>query len=101
MVSGYSDHSLGIYVPLAAAALGAKVIEKHFTLDNDMPGPDHQLSLNPDDFTQMVEGVRAVERSMGNPQKTPVGAEMELRHQVDVELRPYVLLLRGGTHYPG
>lgn len=66
---GYSDHTPGIAVPLAAAALGATIIEKHFTLDKSMPGPDHQASLEPDELAAMVIGVRAVERAMGSGEK--------------------------------
>ena len=51
---GYSDHTLGIEVPIAAVALGAKVIEKHFTLDRNLPGPDHRASLEPDELKAMV-----------------------------------------------
>lgn len=63
---GYSDHTLGIEVPLAAAALGACVIEKHFTLDRNMEGPDHKASLEPQELRQMVEGIRKIEQALGN-----------------------------------
>ncbi len=63
---GYSDHTQGIEVPLAAVALGACVIEKHFTLDKKMEGPDHKASLNPFEFKEMVEGIRKVEQILGN-----------------------------------
>ena len=63
---GYSDHSLGIEVPIAAVALGAKIIEKHFTLDNSMEGPDHTASLNPDQLKEMVRAIRNIENSLGN-----------------------------------
>lgn len=63
-VIGYSDHSAGINVPLLAVALGAKIIEKHFTLDNSMEGPDHKASLNPIDFKSMVNGIRETERDL-------------------------------------
>lgn len=63
---GYSDHTLGIEAPLAAVALGACVIEKHFTLDKNMEGPDHKASLEPYELKNMVEGIRKVEQMLGN-----------------------------------
>ena len=63
---GYSDHTLGIEVSLAAVALGAKVIEKHITLDNNMTGPDHKASLEKIEFRKMVESIRKVELAMGS-----------------------------------
>ena len=63
---GYSGHERGIEVPIAAAALGAVVIEKHITLDRSMEGNDHKVSLLPDEFAQMVQGIRRVEESMGS-----------------------------------
>ena len=68
---GYSDHTLGIEVPIAAVALGAKVIEKHFTLDRSMPGPDHLASLEPSELKAMVTAIRNIEKALGNGQKTP------------------------------
>lgn len=76
---GYSDHSLGIAVPIAAVARGARVIEKHLTLDRTMPGPDHAASLEPDEFKAMVAGIRAVERALGVREKRPNEAEMSNR----------------------
>lgn len=64
--TGYSDHTPGIEVPIAAVALGAKVLEKHFTLDKSMPGPDHKASLDIDELTRMVQCVRNVEKALGN-----------------------------------
>jgi N-acetylneuraminate synthase/N,N'-diacetyllegionaminate synthase len=72
---GYSDHTLGREIPLAAVALGACVIEKHFTLNRDMPGPDHQASMEPDELKSLVEGVRKVESAMGTGRKVPSTAE--------------------------
>ena len=72
---GYSDHTLGIEVALAAVALGACVIEKHFTLDKNFAGPDHRASLEPEEFKAMVEGIRKVEASLGNGQKVPAASE--------------------------
>lgn len=72
---GYSDHTLGIEVALAAVALGACVIEKHFTLDKNFAGPDHRASLEPHEFKAMVDGIRTVEASLGNGQKVPAASE--------------------------
>lgn len=66
---GFSDHTLGIACDIAAAALGATVIEKHFTLDTTMEGPDHKASLEPDQLKEMVQGIRIVEQALGNGQK--------------------------------
>lgn len=63
---GYSDHTLGIEIPVAAAALGASVIEKHFTLDKNLPGPDHRASLEPDELAAMVKAIRNVELALGD-----------------------------------
>lgn len=63
---GYSDHTLGIEVDIAAVAMGAKVIEKHFTLNNSMEGPDHQASLEPDELKSMVLAIRNIEKALGN-----------------------------------
>jgi len=72
---GYSDHTTGIEVSVAAAALGACVIEKHFTLDPDMEGPDHKASLTPDTLKEMVKAVRNIELAMGNGIKKPSPSE--------------------------
>jgi len=72
---GYSDHTLGIEIAIAAVAMGACVIEKHFTLDRQLPGPDHQASLEPDEFQQLVTGIRQVEKALGNGIKAPVESE--------------------------
>ena len=74
---GYSDHSEGISVPLAAVALGATIIEKHFTLDRSLPGPDHKASLAPETFRQMIEGIRTVEAALGSPLKVPSPSEID------------------------
>ena len=75
---GLSDHTLGIEVDIAAVALGAVMIEKHFTLNNSMQGPDHKMSLNPDDFSLMVNSIRNVEKALGNGIKKVSNAELEL-----------------------
>ena len=66
---GYSDHTQGIEVPIAAVALGAEVIEKHFTLDRNLPGPDHKASLEPDELKAMVSAIRNIEQAMGDGEK--------------------------------
>jgi N,N'-diacetyllegionaminate synthase len=72
---GYSDHTLGIEVPIAAVALGATVIEKHLTLDRNLPGPDHKASLEPDEFAAMVRAIRNIEQAMGDGTKRPSPSE--------------------------
>jgi N,N'-diacetyllegionaminate synthase len=72
---GYSDHTKGIAVPIAAVAMGATVIEKHLTLDRNLPGPDHQASLEPDDFASIVRGIRTVEQALGDGIKRPTISE--------------------------
>ena len=74
---GYSDHTLGIEVPIAAAALGAKVIEKHFTLDKNMVGPDQRASLDPLELKSMVKAIRNVEKAMGDGIKRPSKSEQK------------------------
>lgn len=74
---GYSDHTEGIEIPLAAVAMGATVIEKHFTLDKNMKGPDHKASLEPDELKKMVEGIRNIELAMGNGIKQPSPSEIK------------------------
>lgn len=74
---GYSDHTLGIGVPVAAVARGASMIEKHFTLDNNLPGPDHGFALEPDELKLMVESIRIAENAMGSYCKGPSPSEME------------------------
>ena len=75
---GYSDHTLGIEVPIAAVALGACVIEKHFTLDNTLPGPDHKASLEPEALKQMVLAIRHIEKAIsGNGIKQPSASEQK------------------------
>ncbi len=79
---GYSDHTLGTAVPVAAVALGATVLEKHFTLDKSMAGPDHAASLEPQDFAAMVLAIRQVETSLGSARKQPCGPETATRSVV-------------------
>ena len=75
---GYSDHTPGIEVALAAAVLGACVIEKHITLDRGLPGPDHQASLEPDELAELVRGVRIVEKALGHGRKEPAPSELNI-----------------------
>lgn len=77
MPVGYSDHTLGIEIPIAAVALGAQVIEKHFTLDNNMKGPDHKASLDPKQFRYMVESIRNIELSLGDGVKRCSPSELK------------------------
>lgn len=74
---GYSDHTEGIEIPVAAVALGAVVIEKHFSLDRNMEGPDHKASLEPDELRQMVREIRNVEVALGSGEKIPAPAELK------------------------
>ena len=76
---GYSDHTKGIEVPIAAVALGAQVIEKHFTLDRALKGPDHNASLEPHELAQMIRGVRKIELVLGNDEKKPSPSELSNR----------------------
>jgi N-acetylneuraminate synthase len=77
---GYSDHSEGIAVPTAAVALGATLIEKHFTLDRSLPGPDHKASLEPTELKSMVDSIRMVEVALGSGVKGPVPSELKNRN---------------------
>jgi N,N'-diacetyllegionaminate synthase len=74
---GYSDHSTGIEAALAAVSLGATVIEKHLTLDRQLPGPDHAASLEPDEFGAMVRGIRRIQSMLGDGVKVPRHQEMD------------------------
>ena len=73
---GFSDHSLGIEASVAAVALGAKIIEKHFTLDRNLEGPDHKASLEPKELKSMVSAIRNVEMAMGDGEKKPDRSEL-------------------------
>ncbi|MCC7449922.1 MAG: N-acetylneuraminate synthase family protein, partial [Anaerolineae bacterium] len=84
---GYSDHTLGTAVALAAAALGACVIEKHFTLDRTLPGPDHQASLEPAELATLIRGIRTVEAALGSGNKVPAASE---QNTADVARRSLV-----------
>ena len=73
---GYSDHTIGIEVSIAAVALGATIIEKHFTLDRNLPGPDHKASLEPEELRLLVQGIRNIETAMGDGMKRPTESEL-------------------------
>ncbi len=92
---GYSDHTPGIEIPIAAVAMGATIIEKHLTLDRNLPGPDHQASLEPDQFTDMVKAIRNVEKAMGNGEKVPSDSE---KKNIDIARKSIVAatLIRKG-----
>lgn len=79
MPVGYSDHTLGLAISTAAVALGAAVIEKHFTLDRTLPGPDHRASLEPDELAALVRQIRDVEAALGSSVKAPTAAELPVR----------------------
>ena len=79
---GYSDHTMGVEVPVAAVAMGAEIIEKHFTLDKEMDGPDHKASLNPEELKQMVMAIRNIERALGNGIKQPNESEKQISEVV-------------------
>ena len=76
---GYSDHTLGIEVPIAAVALGAEIIEKHFTLDKTMEGPDHVASLEPNELKEMTRTIRNIEKALGSGIKKPNKSEVKIQ----------------------
>jgi len=92
---GYSDHTLGIEIPVAAVAMGARIIEKHFTLDRNMPGHDHQASIEPLDFQRMVQSIRHVEAALGDGVKRPAVSEREIRPNIRKSLVAAVDLQEG------
>jgi N,N'-diacetyllegionaminate synthase len=77
---GYSDHTSGFEVAIAAVALGAAVLEKHFTLDRNLPGPDHKASLEPDELKAMVRTIRNIEKALGDGIKRPSPSEAKNKH---------------------
>jgi N-acetylneuraminate synthase/N,N'-diacetyllegionaminate synthase len=76
---GYSDHTLGVEIPVAAVAMGAEIIEKHFTLDKTLPGPDHKASLEPRELKDMVEKIRNIEKALGDGIKKPNLSEEKIK----------------------
>ncbi|WP_339670057.1 N-acetylneuraminate synthase [Dasania marina] len=95
---GYSDHSQGITIPIAAAARGAVLIEKHFTLDKTMDGPDHQASLEPSELTAMVNAIRAVEEALGDGQKTIRPSELANKNIARKSLVAVTNIAKGDTY---
>ena len=93
---GYSDHTPGVEIAAAAVAVGASIIEKHFTMDRNLPGPDHRASLDPDELVHLVRSIRNVEDALGDGLKRPVAAEMATREIVRKSL-VFKSALRGGT----
>lgn len=94
---GYSDHTLGMEVAIAAAALGAAVIEKHFTLNRNMPGPDHKASLEPDEFRFMVNAIRHVEAALGSGIKSPSESERKNISFVRKSIVASRMIIKGET----
>jgi N,N'-diacetyllegionaminate synthase len=94
---GYSDHTLGVAVATAAVALGARVIEKHFTLDKTLPGPDHPASLSVQELAQMVAQIRCVEQALGQPEKNPTASELPVRALVRRSVTTRRALTAGST----
>lgn len=76
---GYSDHTLSIVVPVAAVAMGACIVEKHFTIDRTMPGPDHKASVEPDELKEMIQNIREVEKALGDGIKRPTAEEERIK----------------------
>ena len=97
---GYSDHTLGLTAPVAAVALGAVVIEKHLTLDVDLPGPDHRASLEPEPFADMVAAIRSCERMLGDGRKQPQPAEQNTRQVARRSLRAARFISAGQSLQP-
>jgi len=107
---GYSDHTLGIMVPIMAVAMGAKIIEKHFTLNKNLPGPDHKASLEPNELQEMVKVIRDVKKALGSDIKKPTKSEEKIKKfvrksiiaKVDIPrdtkiLRDMLIIKRPGT----
>lgn len=92
---GYSDHTLGMLVPIVAVSLRATVLEKHLTLDRNLPGPDHKASLVPEEFKSMVSLVRECEKALGNPIKGPTNSEKSSLHLIRKSIHSKVALPSG------
>lgn len=92
---GYSDHTMGIEVPIAAVAMGATIIEKHFTLDKTMEGPDHKASLNPQELSEMVIAIRNIENALGDGIKKPNKSEEEISKVVLKSIVAKIDIVRG------
>jgi N-acetylneuraminate synthase len=92
---GYSDHTMGITIPIMARTLGAVIIEKHFTLDRSLTGPDHRASLEPEELKKMVEEIRNVEKALGSFEKKPTNSEREIKKYVRKSLVANVDIKKG------
>jgi N,N'-diacetyllegionaminate synthase len=98
---GYSDHTLGIEIPIAAVAMGAEIVEKHFTLDKTMEGPDHRASLDPVELKEMVRAIRSIEIAMGNGIKWPNKSEQEISKVVLKRIVAKCKILKGEVFTSG
>ncbi|CAI8998499.1 N,N'-diacetyllegionaminic acid synthase [Brevibacillus sp. IT-7CA2] len=97
---GYSDHTEGISIPIAAVARGAQVIEKHFTLDKNLPGPDHKASIEPDELKQMIDSIRQVEEALGSKTKKMTQSEQKNKHIARKSLVAACSIRKGETFTP-
>lgn len=97
---GYSDHTLGIEVPIAAVALGATVIEKHFTLDKNMKGPDHAASIDPEELIAMVAAIRNIEMALGSTEKIVTASESRNIHIARKSIHLAMPLVKGTVIQP-
>jgi len=97
---GLSDHTPGIVVPIAAVALGAGIVEKHFTMDRSLPGPDHQASLEPTELAAMVRSIRQIESAIGRPEKVPTTVEIKNRAVARRSLVAAVPIAKGDVYSP-
>lgn len=82
VISGYSDHTPDLFNPIAAVAMGAAILEKHFTLDRELEGPDHRMSLNPVELKETIEAIRKTEKALGQAEKTVLDSEIENRSKL-------------------
>jgi N,N'-diacetyllegionaminate synthase len=98
---GYSDHTEGIEISLAAVAMGATVIEKHFTLDKNMEGPDHKASLEPSELKKMIKGIRNIELAMGNGIKEPSAGEIKNKEAARKSIVAAKTIKKGEIFSPG
>lgn len=94
-VVGYSDHTEGIEVAIAAVAMGAEILEKHLTLDRSLPGPDHLASIDPIAFREMVHGIRNIEKALGSAEKAIQPSEFAIRRVVQKSLVAKVAIMKG------
>ena len=96
-IVGYSDHTVGITAPIAAVSMGADVIEKHFTLDKGMKGPDHKASLEPEEFKEMVDRIRELEKGLGDGIKKPTENEEKIKQVARKSIVANENILKGST----